>query len=101
MKCLECGSDEVLMGVVTIRKALPLALKGGSIKVGGFKVSQIDIKNIWDKDVNGDDKRIRGPIQCSECGTEHFYVAKSKNSLRKGSYLEAIEQGYESLVEGE
>ena len=97
MKCLACKS-EALFGVLTLQKALPLAAKGGSVKVGGHNVTQIDLKNAWDKDVTGDDKLIRGPIQCAECGAAHYYVAKSKNSLRLGDYAEAVETGYEALV---
>jgi hypothetical protein len=81
-------------------KAMPLADKGGTVKVNGIKVGQVDLKNAWDtvSGVEGSPEReIRGPIRCGECESEHFYVSDSKDPLRLGSYEEAVSIGIEEL----
>ncbi len=65
MECLVCGSLE-LMGHVTLSYDAPLAKRGGAIKVGGIKVTQLDVRAAWEK-------LDRRPIHCFECGTKHVY----------------------------
>ena len=77
-KCPECGS-EALTAVVTIKKALRLAKKGGNVAVGGSKVTQVDLKDAWTKDGSGEEVKIRGPIFCGECGSEMYYLVGSKS----------------------
>jgi hypothetical protein len=99
-KCLNCGEAE-LFAMVTITKAVPLADKGGTIKIGGQKIGQMDLKWTWDKIANKDDapdQKIRGPIVCGSCEQEHFFVVGDKNPLRKGSVVEARELGYDELL---
>lgn len=88
MKCLECGSD-ALLGHVTITLYVPLAKKGGSLKIGGVKIGQNTILDMWDGPKDND-KKIKGPIVCADCTSEHYYVVGSKKSLRLGSTEEAL-----------
>lgn len=88
MKCLECDSEN-LRARVTLDRDVPLALRNGAIKVGGMKVSQIDMKEAWEGERNGLPREIRGPINCFDCGTEHYYVVADKNPLRVGDTLKA------------
>jgi hypothetical protein len=119
MKCLNCGGT--LYGVTPIVKLIPLADRGGSIKIGGLKVGQVDATESWnnsnegwewisrtitdspvpvsDKDDDGT-KLLRGPIYCLDCMSEHYYVTKSAKPLRLGSYFKACERGY-AVVKGE
>lgn len=117
MKCLNCGGG--LYGLTPIVKLVPLADRGGSIKIGGLKVGQIDATDNWnEKDESwewiarsldiqiqmpGHDdegkKLIRGPIYCVDCMSEHFYVVKSAKPLRLGFYFKACEKGYAALME--
>lgn len=92
MKCVECDSEE-LMAKITITKFVPLANRGGSIKVGGQKLGQEDLKVAWDQESPDDPtpRKIRGPIFCANCGTEHYYEMDNKKNPIKGSYLDAIE----------
>lgn len=98
-RCLSCDQPE-LLAMVTIVKAVPLADKGGTIKIGGQKLGQMDLKWTWDKIANKDDapdQKIRGPIICAACEQEHFFVVGDRNPLRKGSVVEAREMGYDEL----
>lgn len=89
MQCLECGSENVKTRVTTDYD-VPLAARNGSIKVGGIKPSQLDLKTSWEKQRDGSDHRIRGPIFCHDCGTEHYYVVETK-TFKVGSTVEARE----------
>lgn len=117
MKCLNCNG--ALYGLTPIVKLVPLADRGGSIKIGGLQVGQIDATESWNEkddawewiaralldgpmqmpqhDEEGK-KLIRGPIYCLDCGSEHYYVSKSKRPLRVGSYFRACERGHEALM---
>ncbi len=99
MKCPSCKGEN-LIGRVTIVKMLPMAQRGGSVKVGGSKISQVDLKNAWDKTGPGKDKDIRGPIWCSDCDQELFYVSGAKDNPYKGSYKDAERVGAEHFIEG-
>ena len=93
MKCLACNA-EALVANVTISLIVPLADRGGTIKIGGLKLGQVTAKEAWDTEptMNGPRERVlRGPITCSDCETEHYYVVGSKRPLRKGSYADAVE----------
>lgn len=70
--CPECGSKD-LYGEVVITKLLPLAAKGGSVKVAGAKCDQVEMKTTWDKD-SGEDAELRGPVMCGVCLTRLVMV---------------------------
>jgi hypothetical protein len=96
MRCLEktCNSEN-LYAHVQASVAVPLAKRGGSVKLAGVAVKQTDVKGWWDKTENGHMRRIRGPIICADCGAEHFYLKGLDPALRLGSYQEALEAGFE------
>lgn len=99
LACLSCGAQQ-MMAAVTMTTMVPMADRNGTLKLGGVKVGQIDLKNVWDMQ-NEKERKIRGPIFCNECGEEHYYVVGGKpNALRRGSYDEAVAKGYESLLGG-
>lgn len=99
MKCKACDHSE-LRARITLTRDVPLAARGGNIKVGGVKVSQLDLKETWEHDETlGEERVIRGPIFCSNCNAEHFYILKAKDPLFLGSYDEAVELGAESFLE--
>lgn len=118
MKCLNCGNGD-LYGLAVITKLASMADRGGSIKIGGLKVGQVDAKEGWDTKDNGwnwiaralgidipemerdakGDKLIRGPIFCVDCESEHYYVSKSPKPLRLGSYFQACSRGYAVVLE--
>ena len=91
MKCLSCN-EETLEAKIQIEKFAPLAARGGGIKVGGIKVNQFDLRDVWEG------QQIRGPIFCMSCGEEHYYVAKAKDPLRRGSTEEAKQRGYDAVL---
>lgn len=78
------------MAVITPRIVAPLAAKGGTIKVASLKFTQIDIKNAWDNGAGGTPQRVRSPILCSECESEHHYVVGDSKPLRLGPVPEEI-----------
>lgn len=91
MRCLECGNDG-LVAYIEIRKTVPLADKGGSVKVAGEKVTQKDLKEFWDKEFDGEVKQVRGPIYCTDCETEHCYVKGGDDpGLKLGNHEEVKE----------
>jgi hypothetical protein len=102
MKCKACDHSE-LKARITLTRDVPLAARGGNIKVGGVKVSQLDLKEVWEteafEDGSTQERALRGPIFCSSCGAEHFYVVRAKDPLLLGSYDEAVELGAESFLE--
>lgn len=77
MKCVLCGSED-LKARVTISYNVPLAQRMGTVKVGGLKVTQLDVKEAWD----GLGSR-RGPIYCQDCGEEHYYLVGDPSPLRR------------------
>jgi len=97
-KCLKCGHPN-LYAMVVITKMVPLADRNGTIKVGGQKIGQADLKLAWDTigGENGIEQKIRGPIICEACETEHYYLVGDKNPLRIGSTKEARELGYDKI----
>jgi hypothetical protein len=117
MQCAVCKSDN-LYGEITVKRLMPLAARGGSLKVGGHKIDQVQMKNAFmfaaphelvdprvqaatrpgDKEEDSPIKLIRGPIYCLDCGTEHVYVVDHASNPIAISYEEALERGYESLV---
>lgn len=80
MKCIECGSEQ-LYGVVRVEVWLPMAAKGGSVKVSGAKVTQIDIKNEWDRASDGSTNPVKEPIVCAACDTIHRYTVGKTPAL--------------------
>ena len=102
MKCLSCGGES-LVAKVTIDLMVPLADRGGTIKIGGLKLGQVTAKEAWDLEPTIDgskkDRVIRGPIYCADCNTEHYYVVGSKRSLREGSYDAAVHARAEGSLE--
>lgn len=84
MECLYCKSKDSLFGEITIKRLLPLAARGGSIKIGGQAITQIDMKNVWHQDGDGRPKEVLGPICCVECGETMHFVVGSSTPLRKG-----------------
>ncbi len=99
MKCPTCNSED-LMCTVTITRAFSLAKRGGNLALRGGKITQPDIKNAWAKTGPGNDKIIRGPIFCTDCDEELFYVQGAKHNPYKGSYKDAEEMGAEHFIEG-
>jgi hypothetical protein len=98
MKCLNtsCNSSN-LLAHVQASIAIPLAQKGGSIKLSGVVIKQTDVKEWWD----GKDESptmIRGPIICADCCEEHVYLKGLKPALRKMTYAEAVQTGYDQLA---
>lgn len=91
MKCMECGHDQ-LFAEVRIRKIVPFADKGGSVRLGGHNITQAEIKKTWDEDETGAERGIRGPVTCPECGCEHYYIkGEGKDAgLRKGRYDDVV-----------
>lgn len=81
--CLDCGGE--LAAVVSITRQVPLAATGGNVKVSGITVSQIDLREEFCKDRNGNDKVLRGPIFCTACGEEHYLHVGKRTTLRKGN----------------
>lgn len=81
--CLLCGGD--LLAEVTITRLLPLSARGDNVKVSvkEAKVTAIDMKNAWQEDAHGNLQKIRKPIYCIECGTEHEYHVGSDDPLRQ------------------
>lgn len=74
-KCLECGSEN-MKARVELSYNVPLTARLGGIKVGGYKVSQLDLREAWEA-------LPRRPIWCHECATPHVYVVAT-NTLEKG-----------------
>lgn len=103
MECVGCGA-ETLVGIIAVTKEVPLAKRNGTIKVGGVKIGQLDLKEAWDTEVNtaGEitERVIRGPIRCTSCETPHFcIVAAGRTRLFIGDYAEALETGPEAFLE--
>lgn len=65
LKCLVCGSEN-LRGHVTLTYDVPLAARGGGIKVGGLKVTQLDVRAAWERETSR-------PVYCLDCLTRHVY----------------------------
>lgn len=99
MKCPSCGSEK-LIASVTIHKTLELAKRGGSVKVGGVKISQVDLKQAWEKTGPGGEKPIRGPIMCNDCDEMLFYVVGAKSNPYKGHFKEAVKLGAQHFIDG-
>ena len=96
MRCMNCNSTE-LLGHVQASLAVPLAQKGGSINTKGLVVKQTDVKEWWDGTAD-DPRLIRGPIICADCCEEHVYLKGLKPPLRKISYQEALQLGYDHFA---
>ncbi len=73
MNCLSCGADS-LFAEVTVKIFLPLAARLGSVKIGGNKITQIDIKKAWDCLPDMTPREVKGPIVCGACGATHCYT---------------------------
>lgn len=99
MKCPVCGGEKLLAKVV-ITKMVPMAMRGGSIKIGGQKISQADLKTAWDKTGPGAERTIKGPFLCTDCDSELFYVAGAKNNPYVGSHEAAKKLGAQHFVDG-
>lgn len=103
MKCLSCGA-ETLLAYVEISREIPLAARNGAVKVGGVKIGQLDLKTAWEYETNEEgeavERKLRGPIRCGTCSSEHFYVVGAKEPLMMGSYEEALELGVDAFLGG-
>lgn len=73
MKCVNCGSEDLYCSG-SVSFLLPLAARHGSVKIGGFKITQIDIKKAWDLNDDGTPKTTKGPVVCGECETRMIYT---------------------------
>jgi hypothetical protein len=80
LNCISCNSEN-LVGEVTVKRLLPLAKRNGTVKVGGQAITQIDLKNAWSIDSEGNEKPIRGPVFCMDCAELMMYDA-SEGGLR-------------------
>ena len=99
MDCVACKAENSLYGRVVITKMVPIADRNGTVKIGGQKLAQTDLKLFWDTDVaSGEDRKIRGPIMCLHCEAEHYYVVGSKRPVRLGSYEDAVARGHTVLM---
>jgi hypothetical protein len=74
MVCLVCGSEN-LKAHVELVYDVPLAARKGGIKIGGIKVTQLDLRVAWEK-------LAARPIFCHECGQEHVYNVGDKEPLQ-------------------
>lgn len=81
MKCPDCDSEE-MKGYVQLERYIAMAKRNGTVKIAGEKVSQLDLKEKWDKNDDGSEKDVKGPIFCMECG-ERFEFVVSASQLRK------------------
>jgi len=99
MKCVCCNSDD-LFGKVTLSIGLEITKRGGSVKVGGSKISQLDMKDAWNKGNGCVPATIRGPILCADCGTEMFYVVGAPSNPYEGSHIDADVVGGDHFVNG-
>jgi hypothetical protein len=98
LRCLKC-QQESLAGILTIQRVIPMAQKGGSLAMAGEKVTQAEMKKLWDLDHTGEETRvIRGPILCLECETHHYYICGAVPALRLGAYADAMVEGVEALL---
>jgi hypothetical protein len=70
MNCLACGS-EAMKARVELAYDVPLAARNGGIKIGGLKVTQLDLRAAWEK-------LEHRPIYCHECSTKHIYTVATK-----------------------
>lgn len=99
MKCPHCESEELLCPA-HITVMLHPAKRGGSVKVGGVKVTQVDIKAAWDEDGGGNPKKIKGPFKCVDCGEDSFYVVGAPKNLYKGDFVDAEQLGAQFFIDG-
>lgn len=88
MKCMGCGAGDTLFAKVTLEIMVPLAARNGTLKVGGVKVGQQMLLEEWDGK-SEEATPVKGPIICSDCATEHYWVTGSKKPLRVGNVDEA------------
>ncbi len=97
MKCLECGSEDML-AMISQPVIAKMAGSRGTIKLSGLTVTQLDIKKRWDE---AEGTQIKGPIMCGVCDTPHYYVVGATNPLRKGDVTEARHVGHAALIKGD
>lgn len=74
LKCLVCGSEN-MKAEVKLSYSVPLAARGGGIKIGGIKVTQMDLKLKWDE-------LTERPIICHECGQGHMFHVGADEPLQ-------------------
>lgn len=79
--CKVCGSDQLLCEIV-ITKYLPLAARGGSVKVGQAKVTKLDLQEAWDRE-DGKDRKVKSPVICEACGTRYEYHVADADPLKQ------------------
>lgn len=78
-----CGGE--LHAEVVLTRLLPLSARGDNVKVSvkEAKVTAVDMKLAWQEDAHGQVRKIRGPIYCIECGSQHEYHVGDKDPLRQ------------------
>lgn len=86
MPCLKCGSAKLVAHVSIPWKAAFIE-RHGTVKIGGVRITQLDIKESWDKDPTGAERILKGPIVCTDCGAHHvYYKGDEEPPLRLGKY---------------
>lgn len=66
MKCLCCSSENV-KARVTLEYDVPMAARNGAIKIGGIKVTQMDLRDKWET-------LAARPVYCHDCGQLHYWM---------------------------
>ncbi len=90
LKCLSCESEN-LRGHVTLEFQVPLSTRPGGIKLGGMKVSALDIRAAWEA------QKMRR-IECLECRTKHVFEPEGVPTFRRvGSWDLAVSSESEEL----
>lgn len=86
MPCLKCGNPG-LVAKVKIPYDAPFVERHGTVKIGGARLHQLMIKSSWDREQNGEEKKLKGPIRCPMCKAEHvYYTGDTDPPLRLGKY---------------
>jgi hypothetical protein len=85
MPCLKCGSSD-LVAHVSIPWKAQFVERHGTVRIGGARITQLDIKESWDKK-GGTPRTLKGPIVCAACNAKHvYYTGDDQPALRLGNY---------------
>lgn len=86
MPCLSCGCED-LIAKVKISWDARFVERHGTVRIGGVKITQLDIKEAWDNKPGQEPKKLKGPIVCTKCKAEHvYYTGDDQPPLRLGKY---------------